>query len=184
MQLFNVKSLTDTELFEKIDSFCEKVFHPWNSLNEMAFDRKEIMKRLYDETENIFENLGLIKYTSLYGDVYNCRSHWEREFVSACGRVQRGKLKKGNDRDKIYKALAELWYNKEEFNSEEGISIIIGIIHNKFIIENFISNDDTREQKVKVLTPIAEFIYQELDSVLRLIAYSDGFGLTEYIKSI
>lgn len=184
MQLFNVKSITDSELYSRIDRFCDILCHPIDHLNEMAYEKKEIMNRLANETLNIFENWTLVKYTTLHGNVYQCRLHWSAEFIAACGKIQLMKLTKGNNRDSVYKALAEVWYKKAEYNGEDGIETIMGLIHPKFIKENLMPTNYNRQGYDMTLRPLATALYNELDNILRLIAYEDSYAIREYIESV
>jgi hypothetical protein len=121
---------------------------------EMAYDRKEIKKRVEALINQIIENWCLITYCSLY-DINNTNKyHWKQELKAHLYNIYEMKIKGGNAKTK-YNLISEIIYDKKEITTSSKISSIIRI---KFRKENIIIYNDICDLCVENLNYIIELI--------------------------
>ena len=99
---------------------------------EMAYDRKELKKRVEALTNQIIENWCLIKYCTLYDNENRNKNHWKQELRAHLYNIYEMKIKGGNATAK-YNLISEIIFDKREITTTNKISLII---RNKFRIEN------------------------------------------------
>ena len=121
---------------------------------EMAYDRKEIKKRVEALTNQIIENWCLIKYCSLYDKTNTNKYHWKQELKTHLYNIYEMKIKGGNAKTK-YNLISEIIYDKKEITTSSKISSIIRI---KFRKENVIIHNDICDSCIENLNYIIELI--------------------------
>lgn len=121
---------------------------------EMAYDRKEIKKRVEALTNQIIENWCLIKYCSLYDKNNTNKYHWKQELKAHLYNIYEMKIKGGNAKTK-YNLISEIIYAKKEITTSSKISSIIRI---KFRKENIIIHNDICDSCIENLKYIIELI--------------------------
>lgn len=121
---------------------------------EMAYDRKEIKKRVEALTNQIIENWCLIKYCSLYDKTNTNKYHWKQELKTHLYNIYEMKIKGGNAKTK-YNLISEIIYDKKEITTSSKISSIIRI---KFRQENVIIHNDICDSCIENLNYIIELI--------------------------
>lgn len=181
MQLFNVKSITDSELFERIEEYCDMVMHPVRALNEMAYERKEIMEETRHQLQNLVTNWCLIQYVDDNGDDNNLRPHWVQEFCNACVQIQSMDIKKGNDKVKE-KAIREELFKKFEIDGKKGRNKLLNMVLGKFEEEGFISISWSNERCRYILEPYIESFMTSLDDIIRLLVEGDRMAVRDYMN--
>ena len=121
---------------------------------EMAYDRKEIKKRVEGLINQIIENWCLIKYCSLYDNNNTNKHHWKQELKTHLYNIYEMTLKGGNAKTK-YNLISEIIYDKKEITTSSKISYIIRI---KFRTENIIIHNDICDLCIDNLNYIIELI--------------------------
>lgn len=121
---------------------------------EMAYNRKEIKKRVEALTNQIIENWCLIKYCSLYDKTNTNKYHWKQELKAHLYNIYEMKIKGGNAKTK-YNLISEIIYDKKEITTSSKISSIIRI---KFRNENIIIHNDICDLCIDNLNYIIELI--------------------------
>lgn len=121
---------------------------------EMAYNRKEIRKRVEALTNQIIENWCLIKYCSLYDKTNTNKNHWKQELRAHLYNIYEMKTKGGNAKTK-YNLISEIIYDKKEITSSSKIASIIRI---KFRNENIIIHNDICDLCIDNLNYIIELI--------------------------
>lgn len=121
---------------------------------EMAYNRKEIKKRVEALTNQIIENWCLIKYCSLYDKTNTNKYHWKQELKAHLYNIYEIKIKGGNAKTK-YNFISEIIYDKKEITTSSKISSIIRI---KFRNENIIIHNDICDLCIDNLNYIIELI--------------------------
>lgn len=121
---------------------------------EMAYDRKEIKKRVEALTNQIIENWCLIKYCTLYDNENRNKYHWKQELKAHLYNIYEMKIKGGNAKTK-YNLISEIIYDKKEITTSLKISSIIRI---KFRKENMIIRNDICDLCIEDLPHIIELI--------------------------
>lgn len=121
---------------------------------EMAYNRKEIRKRVEALTNQIIENWCLIKYCSLYDKTNTNKNHWKQELRAHLYNIYEMKIKGGNAKTK-YNLISEIIYDKKEITSSSKIASIIRI---KFRNENIIIHNDICDLCIDNLNYIIELI--------------------------
>lgn len=184
MQLFNVKSITDSELYSRIDRFCDILCHPIDHLNEMAYEKKELMSKLEFQQNNLFTNWVLVKYARENGGRYmQLKNHWAQEFCNACYLLQNYELKKGNDVKKM-KAFREEWYTRQELNTEKGKRHICVAISSKMAEEGIVPMMAKTNVIMELLSPYVDPLWEQLDTILDLIVNDTRDDAIDYINNI
>ena len=121
---------------------------------EMAYDRKEIKKRVEGLVNQIIENWCLIKYCSLYDNNNTNKYHWKQELKAHLYDIYEMKIKGGNAKTK-YNLISEIIYDKKEITTSSKISSIIRI---KFRKENIVIDNDICDLCIENLNNIIELI--------------------------
>lgn len=121
---------------------------------EMAYNRKEIKKRVEALTNQIIENWCLIKYCSLYDKTNTNKYYWKQELKAHLYNIYEMKIKGGNAKTK-YNLISEIIYDKKEITTSSKISSIIRI---KFRNENIIIYNDICDLCIDNLNYIIELI--------------------------
>lgn len=121
---------------------------------EMAYDRKEIRKRVEALTNQIIENWCLVTYCSLYDKNNTNKYHWKQELKAHLYNIYEMKIKGGNAKTK-YNLISEIIYDKKEITTSSKISSIIRI---KFRKENMIIRNDICDLCIEDLKHIIELI--------------------------
>lgn len=121
---------------------------------EMAYDRKEIKKRVEALTNQIIENWCLIKYCTLYDSNNRNKYHWKQELKAHLYNIYEMRIKGGNAKTK-YNLISEIIYDKKEITTSSKISSIIRI---KFRKENMIIRNDICDLCIEDLKHIIELI--------------------------
>ena len=91
---------------------------------EMAYDRKELKKRVEALTNQIIENWCLIKYCTLYDNENRNKNHWKQELRAHLYNIYEMKIKGGNATAK-YNLISEIIFDKREITTTNKISLII-----------------------------------------------------------
>lgn len=121
---------------------------------EMAYDRKEIKKRVEGLINQIIENWCLIKYCALYDNENRNKYHWKQELNAHLYNIYEMKLKGGNAKTK-YNLISEIIYDKKEITTSSKISSIVRI---KFRNENISIHNDICDLCIENLNYIIELI--------------------------
>lgn len=121
---------------------------------EMAYDRKEIRKRVESLTNQIIENWCLIKYCTLYDNENRNKNHWKQELRAHLYNIYEMKIKGGNTTTK-YNLISEIIYDKKEITTSSKIASIIRL---KFRTENIIIHNDVCDLCIENLKYIIELI--------------------------
>lgn len=121
---------------------------------EMAYDRKEIKKRVEALINQIIENWCLIKYCSLYDKTNTNKYHWKQELKAHLYNIYEMKIKGGNAKTK-YNLISEIIYDKKDITTSSKISSIIRV---KFRTENIIIHNDICDSCIENLKYIIELI--------------------------
>lgn len=121
---------------------------------EMAYNRKEIKKRIEALINQIIENWCLIKYCSLYDKNNTNKYHWKQELKAHLYNIYEMKIKGGDVKTK-YNLVSEIIYDKKEITTSSKISSIIRI---KFRKENIIIHNDICNSCIENLNYIITLI--------------------------
>ena len=121
---------------------------------EMAYNRKEIKKRVEALINQIIENWCLIKYCSLYDKNNTNKYHWKQELKAHLYNIYEMKIKGGDVKTK-YNLVSEIIYDKKEITTSSKISSIIRI---KFRKENIIIHNDICDSCIENLNYIITLI--------------------------
>ena len=116
---------------------------------EIAYNRKEIKKRVEALINQIIENWCLITYCSLYD-----KNNTKQELKAHLYNIYEMKIKGGNAKTK-YNLISEIIYDKKEITTSSKISSIIRI---KFRKENIIIYNDVCDLCSENLKYIIELI--------------------------
>lgn len=133
---------------------------------EMAYDRKEIKKRVEGLINQIIENWCLIKYCTLYDNENKNKYHWKQELKTHLYNIYEMKIKGGNAKTK-YNLISEIIYDKKEITTSSKISSIIRI---KFRKENII-----------ILNDICDLCIEDLNYIIELISNNENDDNTDKI---
>ncbi|MBP3614032.1 MAG: hypothetical protein J6J37_04535 [Bacteroidaceae bacterium] len=133
---------------------------------EMAYDRKEIKKRVEGLINQIIENWCLVTYCSLYDKNNTNKYHWKQELRTHLYNIYEMKIKGGNAKTK-YNLISEIIYDKKEITTPSKISSIIRI---KFRKENIIIHND-----------ICDLCIDDLNYIIELISNNDNDDNTDKI---
>lgn len=133
---------------------------------EMAYDRKEIKKRVEGLVNQIIENWCLIKYCSLYDNNNTNKYHWKQELKAHLYDIYEMKIKGGNAKTK-YNLISEIIYDKKEITTSSKISSIIRI---KFRKENIVIDND-----------ICDLCIENLNNIIELISNNENDDNTDKI---
>ena len=87
-------------------------------INEMAFDRKEIMDEAKGQLMPLFKHWILIHYAAMNEPSHPCLEHWKDELVAALWNVGMMDLKKGNSRETVKKAINEMYFTKMQLQNK------------------------------------------------------------------
>ena len=121
---------------------------------EMAYDRKEIRKRVEALTNQIIENWCLVTYCSLYDKNNTNKNYWKQELKAHLYNIYEMKIKGGNAKTK-YNLISEIIYDKKEITTSSKIASIIRV---KFRTENIIIYNDICDLCIENLNYIIELI--------------------------
>ena len=121
---------------------------------EMAYDRKEIRKRVEALTNQIIENWCLVTYCSLYDKNNTNKNYWKQELKAHLYNIYEMKIKGGNAKTK-YNLISEIIYDKKEITTSSKITSIIRV---KFRTENIIIYNDICDLCIENLKHIIELI--------------------------
>lgn len=121
---------------------------------EMAYDRKELKKRVESLLNQIIENWCLVRYCSLYDKNNININHWRRELQSHLFNIFEMSIKGGNYNSK-YNLISEIIFNKREITTSNKISLII---RNKFRIEGIVIKSDICEGCLENLKELISLI--------------------------
>lgn len=121
---------------------------------EMAYDRKEIRKRVEALTNQIIENWCLVTYCSLYDKNNTNKNYWKQELKAHLYNIYEMKIKGGNAKTK-YNLISEIIYDKKEITTSSKIASIIRV---KFRTENIIIYNDICDLCIENLKHIIELI--------------------------
>ena len=121
---------------------------------EMAYDRKEIRKRVEALTNQIIENWCLVTYCSLYDKNNTNKNYWKQELKAHLYNIYEMKIKGGNAKTK-YNLISEIIYDKKEITTSSKIASIIRV---KFRTENIIIHNDICDSCIENLKYIIELI--------------------------
>ena len=133
---------------------------------EMAYDRKEIKKRVEGLINQIIENWCLVKYCSLYDNNNINKHHWKQELKAHLYNIYEMKLKGGNAKTK-YNLISEIIYDKKEITTSSKISSIIRI---KFRTEN-----------INIYKDICDLCIDNLNYIIELISNNENDNNTDKI---
>lgn len=133
---------------------------------EMAYDRKEIKKRVEGLINQIIENWCLIKYCSLYDNNNINKHHWKQELKAHLYNIYEMKLKGGNAKTKN-NLISEIIYDKKEITTSSKISSIIRI---KFKTEN-----------ISIYNDICDLCIDNLNYIIELISNNENDDNTDKI---
>lgn len=133
---------------------------------EMAYDRKEIKKRVEGLINQIIENWCLIKYCSLYDNNNIYKHHWKQELKAHLYNIYEMTLKGGNAKTK-YNLISEIIYDKREITTSSKISSIIRI---KFRTEN-----------ISIYNDICDLCIDNLNYIIELISNNENDDNTDKI---
>lgn len=133
---------------------------------EMAYDRKEIKKRVEGLINQIIENWCLVKYCTLYDNENRNKYHWKQELKAHLYNIYEMKIKGGNAKTK-YNLISEIIYDKKEIITASKISSIIRI---KFRKENIIIDND-----------ICNLCINDLNYIIKLISNDENDDNTDKI---
>ena len=133
---------------------------------EMAYDRKEIKKRVEGLINQIIENWCLVKYCSLYDNNNINKHHWKQELKAHLYNIYEMKLKGGNAKTK-YNLISEIIYDKKEIKTSSKISSIIRI---KFRTEN-----------INIYKDICDLCIDNLKYIIELISNNENDDNTDKI---
>ena len=133
---------------------------------EMAYDRKEIKKRVEGLINQIIENWCLVKYCSLYDNNNINKHHWKQELKAHLYNIYEMKLKGGNAKTK-YNLISEIIYDKKEITTSSKISSIIRI---KFRTEN-----------INIYKDICDLCIDNLNYIIELISNNENDDNTDKI---
>ena len=87
-------------------------------IEEMAFDRKEIMDEAKGQLMPLLKHWILVRYAVLNEPRHPCLEHWKDELVSALWNVGMMDLKKGNSRETVKKAINEMYFTKMQLQNK------------------------------------------------------------------
>ena len=133
---------------------------------EMAYDRKEIKKRVEGLINQIIENWCLVKYCSLYDNNNINKHHWKQELKAHLYNIYEMPLKGGNAKTK-YNLISEIIYDKKEITTSSKISSIIRI---KFRTEN-----------ISIYKDICDLCIDNLKYIIELISNNENDDNTDKI---
>ena len=133
---------------------------------EMAYDRKEIKKRVEGLINQIIENWCLVKYCSLYDNNNINKHHWKQELKAHLYNIYEMTLKGGNAKTK-YNLISEIIYDKKEITTSSKISSIIRI---KFRTEN-----------ISIYKDICDLCIDNLKYIIELISNNENDDNTDKI---
>ncbi len=136
---------------------------------EMAYNRKEIKKRVEALINQIIENWCLIKYCSLYDKNNINKYHWKQELKAHLYNIYEMKIKGGDAKTK-YNLVSEIIYDKKEITTSSKISSIIRI---KFRKENIIIHSDIYD--------ICDSCIENLNYIITLISNDENDDNTDKI---
>ena len=87
-------------------------------IEEMAFERKEIMDEAKSQLMPLLKHWVLIRYASISEPNHPCMEHWKDELVAALWNVGMMDLKKGNSRETVKKAINEMYFTKMQLQNK------------------------------------------------------------------
>ena len=133
---------------------------------EMAYDRKEIKKRVEGLINQIIENWCLTKYCTLHDNENRNKHHWKQELMAHLYNIYEMKLKGGNAKTK-YNLISEIIYDKKEITTSSKISSIIRI---KF-----------RNENIPIQKDICDLCIENLNYIIELISNDENDDNTDKI---
>jgi hypothetical protein len=87
-------------------------------IEEMAFERKEIMDEAKGQFMPLLKHWVLIRYVAMNHQYHPCLEHWKDELVAALWNVGMMDLKKGNSRETVKKAINEMYFTKMQLQNK------------------------------------------------------------------
>lgn len=87
-------------------------------LEEMAFERKEIMEEAKGQLMPLLKHWVLVRYAALNEPNHHNMEHWQDELVAAIWNVGMMDLKKGNSRETVKKAINEMYFTKMQLQNK------------------------------------------------------------------
>ena len=126
---------------------------------EMAYDRKEIKKRVEGLINQIIENWCLIKYCTLYDNENKNKYHWKQELMAHLYNIYEMKLKGGNAKTKNNLI--------SEITTSSKISSIIRI---KF-----------RNENIPIQKDICDLCIENLNYIIELVSNDENDDNTDKI---
>lgn len=87
-------------------------------LEEMAFERKEIMEEAKWQLMTLLKHWILVRYAALNEPNHINMEHWKDELVAALWNVGMMDLKKGNSRETVKKAINEMYFTKMQLQNK------------------------------------------------------------------
>ena len=87
-------------------------------LEEMAFERKEIMEEAKGQLMPLLKHWILVRYTAINEPMHHYMEHWQEELVAAIWNVGMMDLKKGNSRETVKKAINEMYFTKMQLQNK------------------------------------------------------------------
>ena len=112
-------------------------------IEEMAFERKEIMDEAKGQLMPILKHWVLIRYAANNNPKHPCMEHWQDELVAALWNVGMMDLKKGNIRETVKKAINEMYFTKMQLQNKSFSRQIAKLCEKEHISLN-IDEYDTR----------------------------------------
>lgn len=87
-------------------------------LEEMAFERKEIMGEAKGQLMPLLKHWILVRYAAHNKPDHHDMKHWQDELVAAIWNVGMMDLKKGNSRETVKKAINEMYFTKMQLQNK------------------------------------------------------------------
>ena len=139
-------------MMKLIDYILEQLSE--TAIFEMAYDRKELKKRVEGILKQIIENWCLVRYCTLYDKDNINKNHWRKELQTHLFNIFEMNIKGGNYSSK-YNLISEIVFDKREITTSNKVSLII---RNKFRNEGIAIKNEISEECLENLKVIIELI--------------------------
>lgn len=139
-------------------------------LQEMAFERKEIMEEAKGQLMPLFKHWILVRYAARNEPNHHCLEHWQDELVAAIWNVGMMDLKKGNHRETVKKAINEMYFTKMQLQNKSFVRQIARICQ----IEHISLDEDEYDTAFKA----------ELPAIVNVMASGDYDKVWNYVDAL
>lgn len=143
-------------------------------IEEMAFERKEIMDEAKGQFMPLLKHWVLVRYAFLNEPNHHCIEHWKDELVAALWNVGMMDLKKGNSRETVKKAINEMYFTKMQLQNKSFNRQIAKLCEKEHINLNIAEYDSAFKNELpKIVDVMASGDYDKVWNYVDELANND-----------